>query len=86
MDCIDCEVTEAYVCTYLITTYMYVCACPSEYTYFFYLQAMKYIFEMKGKLADLKDKETLIRRGLNIFKIEQPPSHAILTVEKVHCI
>ena len=46
-------------------------------------QAMKYIYDMKGKLADMKDREGAIRRGLNIFKIEQPPSNSIVNMEKV---
>ena len=44
---------------------------------------MKYIYDMKGKLADMKDREGAIRRGLNIFKIEQPPSNSIVNMEKV---
>ena len=44
---------------------------------------MKYIYDMKGKLADMKDREGGIRRGLNIFKIEQPPSNSIVNMEKV---
>ena len=46
-------------------------------------QAMKYIFNMKCRLAEMKDKEDTIRRGLNIFKIEQPPSNSIQQMEKV---
>ena len=46
-------------------------------------QAMKYIFNMKCRLAEMKDKEDSIRRGLNIFKIEQPPSNSIQQMEKV---
>ena len=46
-------------------------------------QAMKYIYDMKCKLAEMKDQEKAIRRGLNIFKIEQPPSNSIVNMEKV---
>ena len=44
---------------------------------------MKYIYDMKCKLAEMKDRENAIRRGLNIFKIEQPPSNSIVSMEKV---
>ena len=44
---------------------------------------MRYIYDMKCKLAEMKDKESAIRRGLNIFKIEQPPSNTIVNMEKV---
>ncbi len=45
--------------------------------------AMKFIAHMRSELAQLKTNETNIRRGLNIFKIDQPPSHLIVTMDKV---
>jgi dynein heavy chain len=45
-------------------------------------QATKYIFGMKCKLSEMKEREDSIRRGLNIFKIEQPPSNSIQQMEK----
>lgn len=45
--------------------------------------ALDFISHMRGELAQLKMNENNIRRGLNIFKIEQPPSHLIQTMEKV---
>ncbi len=46
-------------------------------------EAMEFISTMRGQLAQLKLKENSIRKGLNIFKIDQPPSHLIQTMEKV---
>ena len=48
-------------------------------------EALEFISQMRQQLAQLKLKETNLRRGLNIFKIDQPPSHIILALEKV-CI
>ena len=45
--------------------------------------AMGFISRMRGELAQLKMNEGNIRRGLNIFKIEQPPSHLIQSMERV---
>ncbi len=45
--------------------------------------AMEFISRMRSELSQLKLSESTIRRGLNIFKIEQPPSHLILNMEKV---
>ena len=38
---------------------------------------------MRTQLNALKAQEAEIRMGLNIFKIDQPPSHVILLLEKV---
>ena len=46
-------------------------------------EAMEFISRMRGELSELKMSESNIRRGLNIFKIEQPPSHLIVNMEKV---
>ena len=47
------------------------------------VDAMEFISSMRAQLAQLKIQEAGIRKGLNIFKIDQPPSHLIQTVEKV---
>ena len=47
-------------------------------------QAMEFINSMRSQLAQLKLQESNIRKGLNIFKIDQPPSHIIITLDKVH--
>ena len=53
-------------------------------------EAMDFISTMRGQLAQLKMQESSIRKGLNIFKIDQPPSHLIQAMEKVrfkyHCL
>ena len=41
---------------------------------------------MRQQLLQLKTQEETIRKGLNIFKIDQPPSHVIVTLEKVHTV
>ena len=46
-------------------------------------EALQYIANMRENLNSLKEKEDNIRRGLNIFKIDQPPSHLIVALEKV---
>ena len=46
--------------------------------------ALDFISDMRKQLGQLKLQETNIRRGLNIFKIDQPPSHVILTLDKVN--
>ena len=45
--------------------------------------AMEFISRMRTEISQLKTNESTIRRGLSIFKIEQPPSHLILSMEKV---
>jgi dynein heavy chain len=45
--------------------------------------AMEFIARMRAELSQLKANESSIRKGLNIFKIEQPPSHLIQSMEKV---
>ena len=45
--------------------------------------AMEFISRMRSELSQLKVNEQNIRKGLNIFKIEQPPSHLIQSMEKV---
>jgi len=43
---------------------------------------LDYIRNIHAQVASLKIQESNIRKGLNIFKIDQPPSHLILTLEK----
>lgn len=47
-----------------------------------FIQALEYIHNLHTQLNNLKSQENNIRKGLNIFKIDQPPSHLILTLEK----
>lgn len=46
-------------------------------------EAIEFIERMHTQLNALKAQENEIRMGLNIFKIDQPPSHVILLLEKV---
>ena len=46
-------------------------------------EAISYISSMRTQLADLKNEEDSLRRGLSIFKIEQPQSHPLQTIDKV---
>ena len=46
-------------------------------------EAMEFITNMRSQLAQLKLQESGIRKGLNIFKIDQPPSHIIVGLDKV---
>ena len=50
------------------------------------VNAMEFISRMRGELVQLKTSEANIRKGLNIFKIEQPPSHLIQTMEKARLV
>ena len=45
--------------------------------------ALEFISGVHEQLLNLKTKEENIRRGLNIFKIDQPPSNLIVSLEKV---
>lgn len=45
-------------------------------------EAFEFIERMRTQLNALKTQENEIRMGLNIFKIDQPPSHVILLLEK----
>ena len=45
--------------------------------------ALQFIATMREQVANLKNEEETIRRGLNIFKIDQPRSNLIVTLEKV---
>ncbi len=45
--------------------------------------ALEFITGLKEQLTNLKEKEESIRRGLNMFKIDQPPSNLIESLEKV---
>ena len=49
--------------------------------WFNFTQALDYIHNLNTQLGNLKLQEGNIRKGLNIFKIDQPPSHLILTLE-----
>ncbi len=46
-------------------------------------EALEFISQMRQQLEQLKTQEGRIRKGLHIFKIEQPPSHIIQQLEKV---
>ena len=48
-------------------------------------EALKSIEAIRGQLNALKDQEQQLRRGLGIFKIDQPPSKEIAALEKVAC-
>lgn len=48
--------------------------------------AMSFISYVREELEQLQLTEASIRKGLNIFKIDQPPSHLILTMEKVSTV
>ena len=45
--------------------------------------ALANIEAVRAQMEALKEQEQTIRRGLNIFKIDQPPSKDIGTLEKV---
>lgn len=45
--------------------------------------ALEKVNTFKEGVAALKDQEAQIRRGLGIFKIEQPPNKDITVLEKV---
>ena len=45
--------------------------------------ALLYISSMREQLGCLKTEEDALRRGLSIFKIEQPQSHPLQTIDKV---
>lgn len=47
--------------------------------------AMDFIAHMRTEVTRLKMNEDDIRRGLTIFKIDQPPSHLIANMERVIC-
>ena len=47
-------------------------------------EAMEFITNMRSQLDQLKLQEANIRKGLNIFKIDQPPSHIIVGLDKVY--
>ena len=46
-------------------------------------QAFEIIANIKQQLAQLKEDEAVLRRGLAIFKIDLPPSKDITKVEAV---
>ena len=48
-------------------------------------EALKSIEAIRGQLNALKEQEQQLRRGLGIFKIDQPPSKEIAALEKVAC-
>ena len=48
-------------------------------------EALENIVGVQEQLAALKQQEATLRRGLNIFKIDQPPSKEIQQMDKV-CI
>jgi dynein heavy chain len=45
-------------------------------------EALQYMVDVRQQMLQLKVQEESIRRGLNIFKIDQPPSNVIVTLEK----
>ena len=46
-------------------------------------EALSYISSIREQLGALKTEEDSLRRGLNIFKIDQPPSHSLQAMDKV---
>lgn len=48
-------------------------------------EALKSIETIRAQLNALKEQEQQLRRGLGIFKIDQPPSKEIAALEKVEC-
>jgi len=46
-------------------------------------EALENINQIREQMNALKKQEQDIRRGLNIFKIDQPPSKEISNMEKV---
>ena len=49
-------------------------------------EALSYIANMRSQLSALKNEEDSLRRGLSIFKIEQPQSHPLQTIDKVQAL
>jgi len=47
-----------------------------------FLQALEEVRTYHEQVTNLKSQETKLRRGLNIFKIEQPPSKDLQGLEK----
>ena len=45
--------------------------------------ALAYISAARKRLGELKAEEDQIRKGLGIFKLDQPPSHVLQSIEKV---
>jgi len=46
-------------------------------------EALENISQIRAQMEALKKQEADIRRGLNIFKIDQPPSKEIGNLDKV---
>lgn len=46
-------------------------------------EALKKVMESREQLTNLKSQEATLRRGLSIFKIDQPPAKEIQQVDKV---
>ena len=46
-------------------------------------EALENINNIRAQMEALKKQEQEIRKGLNIFKIDQPPSKEIANLEKV---
>lgn len=46
-------------------------------------EALEKVAGFKDNVSGLKDQEAQIRRGLGIFKIEQPPNKEIAGLDKV---
>ena len=46
-------------------------------------EALSYISSTREQLGALKTEEDSLRRGLGIFKIDQPPSHTLMSIDKV---
>lgn len=47
-----------------------------------FLKALEEVRTYQEQVTNLKSQETKLRRGLNIFKIEQPPSKDLQGIEK----
>ena len=46
-------------------------------------EALENIANIRASLMALKDQELVLRKGLSIFKIDQPPSKEVANLEKV---
>lgn len=46
-------------------------------------EALDNIANIRSNLVNLKEQELVLRKGLSIFKIDQPPSKEVSNLEKV---
>lgn len=67
-----------------LSPYFFACTYPGPFDSALSTElALKQIAEHHSQLEALKQEETTILQGLGFFKIEQPPSKSIRTLEKV---